>query len=320
MNIRLKLLAGLLLSAAFTAGLPLAHAQEGKPIRIIVGFAAGGSIDAGARAIGPLLEAELKQPVIIDNRPGGNGAIAVQALLAAPADGNTLYMQSTSVTTRVFIKDFQYDVLRDMAPVAPLWTVSYFLFTTSAVPATNVREFIEYAKTRRGQLNYAASTASGMLAMESLKARGGIDLLSVPYKGSAPAALAMLSNDVQATFDTAGIYKQHIDAGKVRVLLYTGKERNAVLPDVPTAVEAGLPELQVALTGGLWTKAGAPAAQIERINAAVNKIVQRADVKKRFFDIGWGTIGGSAAELRTQVAAEMGFWERAAKLVNYKPE
>lgn len=315
-------LAGALCAAALLSlacGAP-AQAQDNKPIRLIVGFAAGGPIDTGARAIAPLLEADLKQPVIVDNKPGGGGTIAVQSLLGAPADGLSLYMQSTSVTSKVFIKDFQVEVLRDFQAVAPLWTVSYFLFANAAVPGATAREFIDSAKKQAGKLNYAASTASGMLTMETLKWRAAVDLLSVPYKGSAPAALAMLAGDVHASFDTLGIYKQHIDAGKVRALLYTGKERNAQAPNVPTAAEAGLPELTVALTGGLWAKAGSPQATADRINAALNRIVVRDDIKKRFADIGWGTLGGTAAELRAQVAAEMGFWERAAKLVNYKPE
>ena len=314
-----RTLTRVLLLTAMLAGAGVALAQDGRPVRLIVGFAAGGSIDAGARVIAPLLEADLKQPVIVDNKPGGNGVVAVQSLMGAPADGNSLYMQSTSVTTRVFIKDFQVDVLRDFQPVAPLWTVSYFLVTSAALPGTTVAQFVDAVKARKG-LNYAAGTASGMLTMETLKWRTGIDLLQVPYKGSAPAAVALLANDVQATFDTIGVWKQHVDAGKVRILLYTGKERNAVMPNVPTAAEAGMPELQVALTGGLWARGGAPAAQVERLNAAVNRVVARADVRQKFADIGWGTIGGTPAELRNQVAAEMGFWERAAKLVNYKPE
>ena len=303
-----------------TALLSPAHAQDNRPLRIIVPLAPGGPVDIGARALVPHLEPRLKQPIIIENRPGGGNSIGAQVVASAPADGLTHFFQVASTTTPVFVKDLALDFAKDFEPVAPVWTTSYVMFIHSSVPARNIREFIDYAKANPGKLNYAAGTASTMLSMEMLKNRAGIDVVGIPYKGSAPALTALLANEVQAAFDVAGLHKPYVDSGKERALFATDKQRSVVFPDVPTASEVGLPDMELLLTGGFWTRAGSPAAQINRINAAVNEVLAMPDIDDRYKKAGWFVKRGSPADLRNAYRYEADWWAKAAKLVNYKPE
>ena len=318
---RLGAATALAIFALFQTALPAPTlAQENRPLRIIVPLSPGGPVDIGARALAPHLESRLKQPIIIENRPGGGNSIGAQAVVAAPADGLTHFFQVASTTTPVFIKDFALDFLKDLEPVAPVWTVSFVMFIHSSVPAKNIREFIDYAKANPGKLNYAAGTASTMLAMEMLKTRAGINVVAIPYKGSAPALTALMANEVQAAFDVAGLHKPNVDAGRERALYATDKRRSVVFPDVPTAAEAGLPDMELLLTGGFWTRAGSPAAQVSRITAAVNEVLALPDIDDRYKKAGWFVKRGSPEDLRSAYRNEIEFWAKAAKIANYKPE
>ena len=307
--------AGLMLSLAVQA-----QGDSRRPFRIIVGFAPGGPIDIGARVIAPKMEERLKQPVLVENRPGGNAVIAAAAAANAAPDGMTMFMQSVAVMTPVMIKDFPLDILRDMEPVAPVWSFSYYLFINSGLPARTLPEFVAYAKANPGKLNYAIGTSSAMLLMEALKAKYGLDIVGVQYKGSAPAAVALTANEVQATFDVAGILKPQVDAGKARVLFKGGRSRGTVFPDVPTAAEIGVPDQQFALTGGLWTRAGAPRPVVEQVSRVVGEVMALPDVAERYNTIGWDVSNNGREELLRSVRSQMDFLSRAAKLANYKPE
>ena len=291
-----------------------------RPLRVIVPLSPGGAVDVGARILAPHIEARLRQPVIVENRPGGNNAIGAQVVATAPADGLTLFFTAVGTTTPVFIKDFPLDFMRDFEPVAPVWKVAYMLFISSAVPAKNFREFVDYAKANPGKLNYGAASGSTMMAMEMLKARAGLDIVPVPYKGSAPALTALVANEIQAVFDVAGLHKQHVDAGRERAMYAADKQRNMVFPDVPTAEEYGLTDLEVLLTGGYWAKTGAPKSVVARINAAVNEVLGMQEVIDRFKAAGWVALKGTPEDLRQKVRAEMDFWAKAAKVANYKAE
>lgn len=310
----------LLLLCTLHAGATPAQEDARRTLRIIVPLTAGGPVDNGARLIAPQLEARLKQPVIVENRPGGGNAIGAQAVASAAADGLTQFFQVASTTTPVFIKDFALDFMRDFDPVAPVWTVSYVMFINASVPAKNLKEFIDYAKANPGKLNYAAGTASTMLAMEMLKSRVGINLVPIPYKGSAPALTALVANEVQAAFDVAGLHKQHVDGGKERALYAADRQRSQVFPAVPTAAELGYPDLEVVLTGGFWTRTGAPRATVGRINAAVNEILALPEMVERFKSAGWFVLRGTPDDLKQRTKGEMDFWVKAARTANFQPE
>jgi tripartite-type tricarboxylate transporter receptor subunit TctC len=290
------------------------------PLRLIVGFAPGGPIDSGARAMAPLLSRELGRPVIVENKPGGQGVIAVQSLLGAPADGNTVYLQSASVISNVFIRDFKHDVRRDLQPVAPVWTVSYFLLANAALPARTAGELVRYAREDPKRLSYGAPTSSSMLIMETLKANAQFEAVQVPYKGSAPNAMALLAGDVQVTIDAISAYRQHVELGKLRPLLYTGAARHPGFPQVPTASEAGFPALAASLTGGLWARRGSPAESLKRLAASVGAIAAQPEFQRQVAQNGWGPVTGSAQDLLERTDREMRFWERAAAAIHYQPE
>jgi tripartite-type tricarboxylate transporter receptor subunit TctC len=309
--------------AGATLGLSMAaHAQGDarRPIRIIVPFAPGGPVDLGGRVIAPKMEERLKQPVIVENRPGGGAAIGAQAVSNAPADAQTLFLQTVAVMTPVMIKDFSIDVLKDFEPVAPVWNVSYFMFINSSLPVKNLNDFVAHARANAGKLNYAAGTVSTMLMMETVKARYGLSVVGIQYKGSAPSAVALAANEVQANFDVAGVLKPHVDSGKVRVLFTTARKRSAIYPDAPTAEELGVPDMQFALTGGLWAKAGAPRPVVDAIGKAVSETMALPDVVARFATIGWEVNTGTRDELVRSVRSEMDFLAKGAKTANYKPE
>ncbi len=304
--------------AALALALPLAaQSQDKKVITIVVPFAAGGPIDTGARLIATHLATKLGQPVVVDNKPGGSALIAARAVTNAPADGNTLFMQSVSTLSPVFIKDLQFDVLKEMEPVVPVWSYSNYLFVNTK---GDLKTFVADAKRAPGKMNYGYATASGLLMMEMFKNASGIDVTAIPYKGSAPTSLAMLSGEVQATMDPLGQYKQHVDTGKVRPILFTGSARSAVFPDVPTAREAGFPKLDISITGGFWTRAGAPQDTVRRIATATTEILGQPEVREKFATFGWSVNQGTAADLLKSTRAERTFWENAARIAKYTPE
>lgn len=311
---------GLLLQCALFAGVAAAQEETRMPLRIIVPLSPGGSVDIGARLIAPHLETRLKLPAIVENRPGAGNAIGAQLVASAPADGLTHFFQVASTTTPVFVKGFALDFMRDFDPVAPVWTVSYVMFINASVTATSLKEFIDYARANPGKLNYAAGTASTMLAMEMLKTRVGINLVPIPYKGSAPALTALVANEVQAAFDVDGLHKQYVDGGKERALYAADRQRSLVFPDVPTAAELGYQDLEVVLTGGLWTRSGAPRAMVSRVNTAVNEILALPEVAERFRAAGWFVLRGTPDDLRQRTRGEMEFGVKAAKIANFQPE
>lgn len=316
-NLRMHLLAALALLVLASQG---AVAQDRKPITILVPFAPGGPVDTGARLVANKLTEKLGNPVVIDNRPGGNAIIAAQAALNAPADGHTLYIQSVSVISPVFIKGLKFEFDKEFEPVAPVWTTAYFLLASDQLPVKTLPQVIKAAKDAPGKWNYGFGTASSMLTMEMMKTLNGLDIVGVAYKGSAPTAMAMLSNDVQFSFDLPGPYKQFIDNGKVRAIAYTGGARSATLPDVPTVGELGAPELQITLTGGFWAKAGSPKDMITRIANATREALDDPEMAAKFTAFGWSVLKGTPEELRKTVNAEREFWAKAAKAAKYEPE
>lgn len=291
----------------------------GPPIRIVVSFSPGGPIDIGARLLAAKLAKVLDQPVVVENKPGGNATIGALAVARAPADGHTYYMQSVSTVSKVFVKKLTLDFGRDFVPVAPIWSAAYVLFVNDKVPVVDFPEFLNYAKSN-DKLNYSYGTASSLLSMEMLKSATGIKAEAIPYKGSAPASMALLADEVQMSFDVPAVYQQQIAAGTVRPLLYTGPTRSRQLPNVPTAKEAGYPDIQVTFTGGLWAPAGTPEAALTRMRKALDQVLRDPDVAQRFDSMGWTLHTGTPKELEESVQAELKFWETAAQLANYHPD
>lgn len=314
------ILAGLVM-AGLAAAVPAAAEEfPSRPIRVIVPFAAGGPVDAAARVMTTELSKRLPQALVVENRPGATAAIGVGVVAAAKPDGYTLFFSSVSSLTKTLIKDFPYDFMRDFEPVGSVFTVAYGLFVNAEVPARTLDEFIAYAKSRPGVLNYGAQISSGILAMEMLKAKAGLDIVPIAYRGSAPAQTALLGNEIQVIFDSPGIHVGQVQAGKERALVATGPKRFPVLPDVPTADEAGVPFLKATLTGGFWAPVGVDKAAVAKLEPLIEEVVRLPEVGQRLTAIGMDATPASAQRMREVVQAEMRFWDEAAAVAKFQPQ
>ena len=277
-----------LLAASLALGglLIPAHAQyPTKAIRLIVSVSPGGAPDTVARVLGDKLSPLLGQPVVVENRAGSNGNIAMELVARAEPDGHTLVMCADSmivINPHVYAK-MAVDVLKDLVPVAPVAEQSnFFLSVHPSVPVKNFQEFIEYAKTAKPPLAYASAGngSQHQMAMEMLKARSGINLVHVPYKGGAPAAAATMGGEVSAMFSAASSVPQ-IQAGRLRGLAVTGRKRSPLLPELPMIGEL-YPGYELTTWIAIFAPAGVPEAVLSKLRAEINRALALPEVAKRF--------------------------------------
>ena len=304
----------------------IAFAQQfpGKPLRMIVTFAAGGGADFVARAIAPKLSDALGQPVVVDNRPGANGALGADIVAKAPADGYTLLLGAagTIVVAPHLGAKLPFDAQRDFAPVS-LVAISPFVVTLNpSVPASNIRELIALAKSSAGKLNYGTSGTGGspQLATELFKSMAGVNMTHVPYKGLAPALTDLIGGQIQVVFADVALVKGHIGAGKLKGLAVTSAARTSAMPELPTVAEAGVP----GYAGGTWyaifAPAGTPQAVVDRLSAETRKALGHADIKTSFTNAGIEPAGNSPAELGGFIRDESAKWGKVVKDAGIKAE
>ncbi|SEB14488.1 tripartite tricarboxylate transporter substrate binding protein [Variovorax sp. YR216] len=265
------------LASLLLLGPTLARAQDfpkpGKPIRIIVGFAAGGPTDTQARALAQELGPILGVPVIVENRPGASGGIGAMEVARAEPDGHTLMYISDGVVTQNphTLRSVQYDALRDFTPVARLTSGGVVLVMHPSLPAGNLQQFIAYGKANPGKLAYAsfgAGTVSHIYG-EVLRLATGIDIVHVPYKGSADALKDLLAGRVQIMFDSPSTAVQYVKDGRLRILGSAGTQRRSLMPDTPTLLELGLPGFEIRGWNGLFGPANMPAPVLQKLYAGV---------------------------------------------------
>ena len=267
----------------FWCGMAAAQQFPSKPMRIIVPFTAGGTNDILARLLAPRLGEALGQPVIVDNRPGGNTVIASDALLKSGADGHTLLLPGNShvLVPHLTKTPLPFDSIRDFAPVASLARTGLFLVVNPALPANSLAEFIALAKAKPGELNSAAPGGSlNQLATELFNSVAGVKLVHIPYKGSAPAVADVMAGQAQLSFQTPATVLGNVRSGKLRALAISGDTPFAE-PNVPTFAQAGLPGFEVGLAFGLLAPGGTPAPVIQRLSAEVTKILAMADFREK---------------------------------------
>ena len=254
-----------------------------RPIKLIVPIPPGGAPDISARVVGQRLSELVGQPVVVENRPGSNGNIAMDLLAKSAPDGYTLGLLADSMIAinPHLYKEMQIDPLKDLAPVASVVSNSWVLSVNPSVPVQNFKEFVEYARQARPALAYASGGNGSIhqLAMEMLKQRASIDLIHVPYKGGAPATTATVAGEVAAMFSGTSSAPQ-IKAGRLRALAVTGSQRSALFPDLPTIAEF-YPGYEVTIWLGLFAAAGTPGAVLGRLHAEVNKTLSESEVKAR---------------------------------------
>ncbi|MEW6639825.1 MAG: tripartite tricarboxylate transporter substrate binding protein [Pseudomonadota bacterium] len=293
-----------------------AETYPAKPVRLVVGYAAGGSTDLVARIVGQRLSEALGQPVVIDNRPGAGGTIASDQVARSTADGHTIFMSTiaNSINTTLYPK-LPFNFATDFTPISLIATVPNVLVVNPAVPATNVKEFIALAKSKPGQINFASSGAGSSIHLngEFFNMVAQVQLVHVPYKGSAPAIVDLISGQVQSMFDNLSSSLPYIKAGKLRALAVTSAQRSPAAPDIPTMAEAGLPGCEVTSWFALVAPAKTPKAIVARLNEEVSKILEQPAVKARFAELGVEAAPSTPEALAALIGSETAKWAGVIK-------
>jgi tripartite-type tricarboxylate transporter receptor subunit TctC len=299
------------------------QAYPSRPVRIIVGFAAGGPNDILARLIGQWLSQRLGQPFVVENRPGAGSNIATEAVVRAPADGYTLLLVGTPNAINATLYDtLNFDFIRDIAPVASLMRGALVMLVHPSVPAKTLAEFIAYAKANPGKLSYGSGGIGGIthLTAELFKQEaGGLDILHVPYRGVAPAMADLLGGQVQLVFANPAPSIGSINAGKLRALAITTATRSDVLPDIPTIGEL-VGGYEASSIFGLGAPKDTPGEIVDRLNREINAALVDPTFKTHLANLDGTVLGGSPADFRKLIAEETDKWRKVIRLANIKPE
>jgi tripartite-type tricarboxylate transporter receptor subunit TctC len=312
--------------AAALAGLPrFAHARTypSRPVRIIVGFAAGGPNDLLARPIGQWFSERLGQQFFVENRPGAGSNIATQAVVRASPDGDTLLLAGAPNAINATLYDkLDFNFIRDIAPIAGLMRGALIMVVHPSVRPRSLPEFIGYAKENPGKLSYGSGGIGGithMVAELFKQEAGGLDIRHVPYRGIAPAMTDLLAGRVQVLFTNVALLKAYIAAGKVRALGITTPTRSAELPDIPSIGEA-VPGYEASSLFGLGAPKGTPSEIIERLNTETNAALADSNFKKRIANLDGTALAGPPAAFGSLMVHETEKWAKVIRLANIKPE
>lgn len=313
--------AGALLALALPAA---AQTFPNRPVRVVVSYAPGNTLDASLRQVAQEFQKNTGQQLIVDNKPGGGGVIAAMAVMHAPPDGHTLLLTSTSmlaINPHTFSK-LPYDAETSFKPITGFLGASLVLAVNAkSVPANNLKEFIAWARGGPpGGVSYASFSAgnSSHFAGVILNKRAGLNMLHVPYNGTPPAVQALLSGQVQAAFLPLLSVKQQVDAGTVKVLAVSTPKRSPLLPDVPTFVEQGYPDMEIYIWSGLSAPANTPDEIIARLNAEFTRALGSADIQQKWRAIDFEPLPMTPAQYRSFVQADSKRWAEAVKISGFK--
>jgi tripartite-type tricarboxylate transporter receptor subunit TctC len=316
-------LAALVLTASRSAWAQ-AFPKQGKPVRVIVGFAAGGPTDTQARMLSQELAKVLGVPVIVENKPGASGGIGAMEVARAEPDGHTLMYISDGVVTQNphTLKSVQYDALRDFTPIAQTTAGGVVLVMHPSVPAKTVKEFIAYGKAHPGTLAYA-SFGSGTVSHiygEVLRQNTGIDLVHIPYKGSADALKDLLTGRVQIMFDSPSTAAQYAKDGRLKILGSAGEKRRALMPDIPTLLELGLPGFEIRGWNGLFGPAGMSEAVLRPLYAAVATASRTKAFQDALVNMAFDPVDETPAQFEKVVRRDHDRWGAYVRRAGIKPE
>lgn len=310
--------AGLATALASFAAVPArAQAWPAKPLRLVIPFPAGGSTDIVGRLLGERLSQALGQPVVIDNRAGAGGTTGSDAVAKSAPDGYTFLMgtSSTHAIAPSLYSKLAYDPARDFAPVSLIGTATILLVVHPSVPAKSVRELVELAKARPGQLSFG-STGNGSvshLTAELFKSMAGVDIQHVPYKGDSPMTLDLIAGRIQLAFGTAVAFLPYVREGKLNALAVTDARPSPVAPQLPTVASSGLPGFEALQWFGLLAPAGTPRDAVARLNAETAKVLQQPDVRERLQALGIGIAGGAPEQFGSFIASESAKWGKIVR-------
>ena len=306
----ITLAAGLALSAAVHA-----QAFPSKPVRIVVGFPAGGPLDQHARLLSDKLQTVLGQPVVMDYKAGAGGTVGAQEVMRAPPDGHTIMLANTGVMVinPALYNRLPYATLKDFVPVARTAMQPLALLVNPSVPAKNLQEFMAYAKSRPGQVNFGSAGNGGIshLVPEMFKTATGLFMVHIPYRGSAPAFTDLMGGQVQFMAESIPQAASYHKQGKVRALAVTSKERNPALPEVPTVIESGIKGFEVVGFYGFLAPAGTPKGVVNKLSEAFGQVLQMPDVRNRMVSQGADPAFLGADDFAKFLAAEMPRWADA---------
>jgi tripartite-type tricarboxylate transporter receptor subunit TctC len=315
--------------AAGAAALPTlpriarAQAYPTRPVRVIVGQAAGSGSDTVARLIGQFLSGRFGQQFVVEDRPGAGGNIATEAVVRAPADGYTLLLASAQNSINATLYDkLNFDFVRDIAPVAGVFRVPFVMEVNPSVPAKTVTEFISFAKANPGKINMASAGngSTSHMSGELFKFMAGVDMVHVPYRGSTPALTALLAGQVQVMFDATPSSIPHIRSGRLRPLAVTTATRSEVLPEIPT-MDDFLPGYEASPWLGFGAPKNTPPAVVDRLNREINLAIADPAIKARLVDLGGLLLRPSSpAEFGKLIAEETEKWGKVVKFSGAKPE
>jgi tripartite-type tricarboxylate transporter receptor subunit TctC len=293
-----------------------------KPIRFVVGFQPGGGVDMSARTVGQPLSVSLGQSIVVDNRPGAAGNIAAGYVAKATPDGYTLLMSNSTIASPTLFKSLPFDVRKDLDPVGLIAIGPSVLIVHPSVPARNVKELIALARAQPKKLVYGSGGIGNVthLEMEIMNAMVGVHMTHVPYKGSAPSIVALVSGEVQAVFSSIPSALGQIRAGRIRALGVSILKRSSVLPDVPTLDESGVSGFDAASWYAVFAPAGTPKNVVATLGKEIVRIMNVPDVRERFANDGFEPAGTGPAEFARFLRLELVKWAKAVEMAGVKPE
>ena len=302
--------------AGLLAGRAVAAEWPERPVKIVVPYAPGGPVDLVARVVGDKLAARFDQSFVVDNKPGANGAIGVQAVMAAPADGYTLLMHGSAGTTiyPVVMRNPVFDTLRDLSPISPVVLFDIILCANPALPFKTVKEFVAYAKANPGKLSYGSAGVGAMnhVGTEWFKMMTGIDIVHVPYRGDAPVATDVAGGTLGVSFVSSNVAIPLIQAGKLLALAVPSRKRIAILPDVPTMAEAGYPEFDLQPSTSLFGPARLDKAIVAKLSLATKDVVAQPDVVERFTGLGMTPAFATPEDFTIMIRKNIELWKDVA--------
>jgi tripartite-type tricarboxylate transporter receptor subunit TctC len=294
-----------------------------KPVRIIVGFPAGGGIDLVGRIIAPQLAQALGQPVVVENKPGANGLLGMDLVAKAPADGHTIFLGTLgnlSINSSLY-PNAAIDVDKQFTPLMQVASVTFVLYATPGINVNSVADLVAYGKANPGKLNYSSSGNGGLphLAGELFSNAVGVPMTHVPYKGSAPSINDVLGGQVQFTFESAAIGLQHVKSGRLKALATTGLRRQSYLPDTPTVAES-VPNYQMVNWYGMVVPNGTPSSTVTRLHTEITKILAQPDVREKYVNLGVSYEPNTTAEFAALIKTDTQKWARIVRQQNIKPD
>ncbi len=308
---------------ALCAGAQPAVAQDypNRPIRLVVPFPAGGGVDSVARTVAEKLSLELRQPILIDNRGGAGGALGASLVSHAPADGYTLLLANNGHAILSSVQKTDWDPLKDFRGLSNIVSFPMMIFVNAESPYRTLADMMAAARAQPGKLTYASSGVGGTLhlGMEMFKSAAGINILHVPYKGNAPMTTALLSNEVSMSLDTLAVSMPQVRAGKFRPLAVTSTKRLPSSPDVPTIAET-VPGFEYEAWQAMFAPSGTPPQIVERLNAALVKVVALPDVQRKLIELGYEPRSSTAAELDAMVESDVRRFRQVVREANIKAE